>query len=317
MIILFVTLLLVSLLPRPRLSSTPNNFTESIGDQNYSYTPLPLYSFLVIIKLIQPGNATLNIYISSSEPAKAFQHLPEKNTGKYNGPRRYNYNYYGGDQPIYLLPNSSITYIINKLNNNSSPCPTQFFLFDNFTSYYNFKNHRNYTPVASSPCLMGNVTKSPTNLTWIFNITKQGSYYVGLAIDTGIAVTSNVSVIRVHYNITGLVLENPSECSQPLSVDHLSCQITLQCSKFYCDRRKQFLVVKSIGEVEVSYSFLTMGLPIFNMRSKSILFIFNIILTSIIGCFILIIIIACCINKKCQNGSKSKSILSFHNLLHN
>ena len=270
---------------------------------------MPLYSsaYSVTIELIQPESITVNIYISSLEPAKAIQHLPQKSIDKLIGGRRYNYNYYSGDQPIYLLPNSNITYVIDILNNNSSTCPIQLYLFDDVTSYANFKNYQMYTAVASSSCFMESVTKATGRFTWIFSITKQSSYYVGIEIDTGVRVTSNVSAVRVYYNITGLSLESPSECSQPLSAHYLSCQMTLQCSKFYCNREKKYLLLKPTGQVKVSYSFL--GPPIIDGRSKYISFIFSIIIISIsiiIGCSILITIIACCIRKRDKNVFQSK-----------
>ena len=294
--------LFVSLFPHSQHPS--DDFTESVGDQNTdNYALLPLYSsvYLVTIKLLQPESATAKIYISSSEPAKAIQHLPQKSIDKLIGGRRYNYNYYSGDQPIYLLPDSNITYVMDILNNNSPTCPIQLYLFDNFTSYVNFKNYQKYTAVASSPCVIESVTKSTTKFTWTFNITKQGSYYVGIKIDTGVHVTSNVSGVRIYYNITGLSLESPSECSQPLSLDHLSCSMRLHCSKFYCNRQKKYLLIKPTGQVGISYSFL--GPPIIDRRSKYILFIFSIISSSIIiiiGCFFVIIIVALSIIKGCK-----------------
>ena len=305
--VISVIFLLASLLPRHH---PPNDFVESVGDLNTnSYTLLPLYSsaYLVTIQLLKPGNATVNISVSSSEPPKTTQHLPQKNMSQYYGGRRYSYNYYG-DQPIYLMPDSSITYMMSISNiNNSSTCPTQLYLFDNVSSYVNFKNYQNYTSVASSPCHIKNVKKSLTKFTWTFNITKQGSYYVAINIDTGIYVTSNVSVARVYYNITGL--KSPSECSQPLSADHLSCQMALQCSKFYCNREKKYLLVIATGKVEISYSFL--GPPTIDGRSKYILFFFNIalIIIVIIISFILIIIIAYCIAKRYECFQRKCNLL--------
>ena len=292
-----VIFLLASLLPRHQ---PPNDFVESVGDQNtnsYTLLPLPSSVYLVTIRLLQPGNATVNISVSSSEPPKTTQHLPQKNTSQYYGGRRYSYNYYG-EQPIYLLPDSSITYMMSILNNNDSTCPTQLYLFNNVTSFDNFRDYQNYTAVASSPCHIQNVKKSLTKFTWTFNITKEGSYYVAINIDTGIYVTSNVSAARVYYNITGL--KSPSECSQPLSADHQSCQMALQCSKFYCNREKKYLLIKPTGKVKVSYSFL--GPPIIDGRSKYISFVVSII---IIGCsiiIIVIIVIACRIKKERKNA---------------
>ena len=261
------------------------------------------------VRLLQPGNETVNISITSSEPAKTIQHLPQINIDKLPGGRRYNYNYYTkSDHPIYLLPNSYLTYVMSILNNNSSTCPIKLYLFDNATSYANFKNYQKYTAIAYSSCPIENVTKSlTTKFTWTFNITKQGSYYVGIEIDTGVHVTSNVSGIRIYYNITGLSLESPSECSQPLSAHYLSCQMTLQCSKFYCNREKKYLLIEPTGPVGISYSFL--GPPIIDGTSKYISFVFSIISFSviiIIGCSTLITIIACCIKKIYKNVFQSK-----------
>lgn len=288
-----------SLLPCPQ---PPNDFVESVGDQNtngYSQLILNPSAHLVTVRLMQPQNATVNIYVSSLEPAITTQHFPQISKDKLIGRHRYNYNYYGANQSIYLLPNSRIIYMMNISSNKSSTCPTKLYLFDNVTSYLNFKNYGDYMAVAISPCLMEN-TKSLTKVTWIFNITKQGSYYVGIDIDTGIAITSNVSVVRVYYNIMGL--ESPSECSQPLSADHLSCQITL-CSKFFCNRGNKYLLVNPTGKAEVFYSFSG---PIIDELARFILFVIS--LTALIS--MIISIIACCTYSQALRLCKSERNVS-------
>ena len=299
--VISVIFLLASLLPRPQ---PPDDFVESVGDQNtngYSLLLLDSSAYLVTIGLIQPRNVKVNISVTSSEPAKTAQHLPQINLALLAGKSRYNYNYYGGDQPIYLLPDSNIIYMMNIQKNEGSACPSQLYLFDNVTSYVNFKNYQKYTAIASSPCLNDDITKSATKFTWIFNITKQAFYYVGIEIDTEIYVASNVSVVRVYYNITGL--ESPNECSQPLSADHLSCQMTL-CSKFYCNRGNKYLLVNPTGEVKVYYYFSS---PVIDELARFILFIIS--LTGLIST--IISIIACCIYAQgrclrlCKNKNKA------------
>ena len=245
---------IASLLPSILSSKAPPDSLQSIGDESSSSSALISLSSsiaLVSIKLIESQRETATIYLTSSKPTEKAQYLPQVKTPKLPGSSRYNYNYYGADEPIYLLPNSHITYAMNIVINNSSKCPTRLYLFDNFSSYINFKNNksRSIEAVAFSPCLPVN-THSSTNFTWMINVT--GSYYVGIEIDNGVIVDSNVSVYHVYYNVNGL--ERPENCTMPLSAEHPFCQITL-CNQFYCNRNNKYLVVNPTGNIEVSYSF--------------------------------------------------------------
>ena len=243
-----------SLLPSILSSKAPPDSLQSIGDESSTSSALVSLSSsvaLVSIKLIKSQRDTATVYLSSSKPTEKAQYLPSLGIPKLPGPSRYNYNYYGADEPIYLLPNSHLTYVMNIVMNSSSKCPARLYLFDNFSSYSDFKNNksRSIKAVAFSPCLPVN-TRSSTNFTWMINFT--GSYYVGIEIDNGVTVDSNVSIYHVYYNISGL--KSPENCTVPLSSEHPLCQITL-CSKFYCNRNNKYLLVNPTGNIEVSYSF--------------------------------------------------------------
>lgn len=251
---------IATFLPTILLPTPPSNNSESvvIGDKNPDSSSLTILSSNVSsvdITLIRPGSVTADVYLSSYKPVEISKHLPQNRIPVLTGPSRHYYNYYGGDEPIYLLPNSKLIYIINAIVNNNSTCPLRLYLFDNVTSYVNFKNNKSFTEVESSPCLPKSMAQSHMNMNsnFSFNITKRDLYYVAIEIDTGTNVTSYVSVIRVYYNITGL--KRPSECPEYLSADHPSCLITL-CS-FFCYRGDKYLLVNSYGSVEVFYSFST------------------------------------------------------------
>ena len=238
------------------LPHTPSNNSESvvIGDKSPDSSSLETFSSSVssvYITLIKPGSVTADEYLSSYKPIEITKYLSQHKIPALTGPSRHNYNYDGGDEPIYLLPNSKLIYVINATVNNISTCPIRLYLFDNFTFYVNFTNYKSFMEVESSPCLHKSMEHSHMNTNFSFNITKRGAYYVAIEIDTGTNVTSYVSVIRVYYNIAGLT--RPSECGDYLSADRPSCQVTL-CG-FFCYRGDKYLLVNSYGNVEVSFSF--------------------------------------------------------------
>lgn len=280
---------IASLLPSILSSKAPPSSLQSIGDESSSSSALVSLSSpvaLVSIKLLEPQGETATVYLTSSKPTIKSQYLTQVKISKLPGLSRYNYNYYGADEPIYLLPNSHLTYIMNIVINNNSKCPARLYLFDNFSSYINFKSNksRSINAVVLSPCLPVNITQSSTNITWMINVT--GSYYVGIEIDNGITVDSNVSVFHVYYNINGL--KSPDNCKVPLSADHPMCQITL-CSQFYCNRNNKYLLVNPTGNVQVSYFF---SAPRIYGQTRMTFFIISLIIfTVIIGIPLLIVTI--------------------------
>ena len=185
-------------------------------------------------------------------PFERMKHLPRTRIPKLSGPSRYNYNYYGADEPIYLLTKSVLIYELLIFVDIPSDCPARLFLFSNEKSYMNFKNYEPYKATYTS-CLPVHSPNTTFSMTYTLNITQPSLYYVGIEIDDGVSVTSNVSVISIQYNITGL--ESPSECSQPLSDNNPSCKWTL-CSDFICNRPidTTYVFINPTGSVKITYT---------------------------------------------------------------
>ena len=194
--------------------------------------------------------STVFVYISTNVPLMYQSSLPVKRIGGLLGESRYNYNYFGADQPVYLISGSTLTYqlIINIQGNKSISCPCKLFLFDNEVDYMNFKNYNPFTSSDVSSCLM------ESNSTWTFDVTQASSYYIGLEIEKGYEVTSDVSIERAYYDSNGL--QSPNDCSHPLTFNDPSCTVRL-CSIIYCDRITKYLLLVSKNTNEVSYSFVT------------------------------------------------------------
>ena len=230
-----------------------NAFSNEIST-SYLSPLVNLHSSISSIKitLIDPQYVTAVIYETDTMPIERMKHLPRSRIPKLSGPSRYNYNYYGADEPIYLLTKSVMIYELLIFVDIPSDCPARLFLFSNEKNYMSFKNYGPYkaTYTSCSPVHSPNTTFSTT---YTLNVTEPSLYYVGIEIDDGVSVASNVSVISIRYNITGL--ESPSECSQPLSANNPSCKWTL-CSDFICNRpiATSYVFINPTGSVKITYT---------------------------------------------------------------
>ena len=189
------------------------------------------------------------VYLTSTKPNESYDNLPQTTIPELKGKSRYNYNYNGADQPIYLLPNSQIIYIVNVFMTSISTCPARLFLFNDESDYMNFKNYISFQPYARSSCLM-----DPESI-WLFNITEYFPYYVAIEIDDNVSIQSNVSVVRAYYNTTGL--EKPKGCDQALTIDHPYCQVKINNTyNFHCRQSDQYYLLLSPtdnAEIEINY----------------------------------------------------------------
>ena len=205
----------------------------------------------VNITLTNPTDGiTAVVYLTSTKPNESYDHLPETTIPEFEGKSRYNYNYNGADQSIYLLPNSQIIYFVDVSMTSTSRCPARLFLFNDKSDYMNFKNYISFQSYARSSCLM-----DPESF-WLFNITQYFPYYVAIEIDNNVTVQSNVSVVRAYYNTTGL--EKPKDCDQALTIDHPYCQVKINDTyHFHCRQSDQYYLLLSStdnAEIEINYS---------------------------------------------------------------
>ena len=211
---------------------------------------------LFTISLLNPKEELrAYVYTSSTRPllSSKFQ-LEEIIIPFLEGDGRYNYNYYPGDEGIYLNPGSSINYALDVVykgdSNDSSLCPYRLFLFNDFYNYNAFRNREPFKSVDFTPC-----TPLKDELKNVqFSIKADPSkYYVGIEIDTDYLVTSNVSVIATNYNTSQM--SRPSNCDKPLSFISPSCNFTL-CNSFYCDHTSDtYLVVEVTAQADFMYSY--------------------------------------------------------------
>ena len=228
----------------------------------------------VVITLIDPQDETAVIYTATTIPNKQINYLPENTIPELSGPSRYNYNYYSADEPIYLQPQSAIVYDLLIFINTHSNCPARLFLFNNVIEYMNFKNYKPFKGTHTS-CLLRHLMDHTINTIFTLNITEPSLYYVGIEIDDGVSVTSNVSVVSVQYDITGL--ESPGMCSQPLSANNPFCKWTV-CSDFMCNRPTSYVLINPSSSVVITYS--TSNAKIHGSISI-IIFIFSLVLFSV------------------------------------
>ena len=240
---------------------------------------------------------TAVVYLTSTKPNESYDNLPQTTIPELNGKSRYNYNYYGADQPIYLLPNSQIIYIVNVSMTSTSTCPARLFLFNDESDYMNFMNYISIQPYARSSCLM-----DPESI-WLFNITEYFPYCVAIEIDDNVSIQSNVSVVRAYYNTTGL--EKPKGCDQALTIDHPYCQVKINDSyNFHCRQSDQYYLLVSTtdnAEIVINYSVsqITGCMRIGFVSVSGTLTLVVMIITT----FLILLITRCCC-WLCKNGEE-------------
>ena len=228
----------------------PHSSYHQVEDNNVFLVSFDSSVTSINITLSNPTDGIAAVvYLTSTKPNESFDNLPQNTIPELNGKSRYNYNYYGADQPIYLLPNSQIIYIVNVFTTSTSTCPARLFLFSDESDYMNFKNYKLFQPYARSSCLM-----DPESI-WLFNITEYFTYYVAIEIDDNVSAQSNVSVVRAYYNTTGL--EKPKGCDQALTNDHPYCQVKINNTyNFHCRQSDQYYLLVSTtdnAEIEINY----------------------------------------------------------------
>ena len=236
--------------------STQPNTTQLIGDDsinsgdNAFFVSDDISLSSIVISLPDPGTATVKVYGSSEKPTKRRKQLPQITLPELSGPSRYNYNYYGADSAIFLLPGSVLAYNISVRNvSKVLKCPARLYLFNNVNMYMKYKNYKPFYPLKISDCFPTDATAITTF--FFFHITEPSPYYVALDIATNISVVSNVSVSRQYYNITGLKQAN--NCHHTLSSKNRSCEITT-CSSLFCLQPHQYILVVPDTIVNITYS---------------------------------------------------------------
>ena len=221
-----------------------STYITSVGDATGSSSALiKASSSSINITVIDSANITAVVYESCVLPNITDHILPlQQLKVSYNisssGPLEFDYNYLGNNQPLYLLPGSTLTYQHHyNITSTSTNCSAHLNLI-----------HSTGTVLSSSissVCIPSNQTD---NLQ-ILNITTAGLYYVIIEIDSGvnITITSDVSVLQKYYDVSKL--KSPNECSQPLNFHDPSCTIKM-C---YCNTTESYLIVNPTGNVLISF----------------------------------------------------------------
>ncbi|XP_019857274.1 PREDICTED: uncharacterized protein LOC109585589 [Amphimedon queenslandica] len=243
-----------------------------------------IYEVSVTLLSQNADDAIFEVFSSDTKPIKVGDYLPLSHISKLEGLARYNYNYLGGDLPIYLIEPSSITYSFEVIEKNNMCVATDeevaiLYLFDNNVDYNQFRNYGPYHAVKSYP-----IDTTNNYLVAVFNITKADLYYVGIEIKDGYIVESYVSVLQYTYNISGY--NNPSDCNEYLNINDPTCVIET-CNKFYCKKsRNKFIYIRSISEsystVQLQVLYSTTNVSSFTQFWASIAFIILLILFTIL-----------------------------------
>ena len=204
-----------------------NQDTYIILSQSSSHQP-----YMINISLngtMEELGVKVEVNGTSGKPVKAPRSL-STNIPNLSGPNEiYNYNYYGGDEFIYLSSGSYLVYNFTLSGSITSSCPAKLYAFNDLDSYNRFRNNFSFTASSSSPCLFVNSINS-----WKMkgnDVTSQ--FYVGLKIFDNILLESNISGIQYYYNTTGLSSYNFCH----LSDSKREC-IIKRCNYFLCSGTK-------------------------------------------------------------------------------
>ena len=286
-LLVFTVLLLIgynSYLWTTELKSQQYNLNVTIGDASESES----FTFLLKINstissatltALKPGlELKADIYQRTSKPPEYIEFL-NKSIPELTGKSQYNYNYLEGDQPVYLTPGSSLLYDVSISSNSGSTCPVRLYLFNSQITYDSFLNEPATTidSIDRSPCLF------PDNGTWSFNITDSSTYYVGIAIDTGVSVLGNVTVERVQYNTTGLQFNIQLTSTNP-SHTITTCS---SGSSFLCDGIDDAYLIVSVNKE----SLVDFQLKTFQVYGTQKMVLFSLMLFLVVLLLILVIAI--------------------------
>ena len=217
--------------------SSPAQILLNSSIQEVSFTLLP-----------QDYYAEVEVLKSDSDPIMENETLPLESIPALEGPSRYNYNYLGGDLPMYLLKGSSLIYSVHvdasgKVREGETSAI--LYLFDNAYDYNFFRNYDPYDTVQSFEI-------DDRSQKVIFDATRSALYYVAIEIEDGFIIESNVTALKYVYNTSGY--SSPSDCSEYLNINKPTCTIKI-CSKLYCSPRNIYFyfVSSSYTSVLVNY----------------------------------------------------------------
>ena len=282
------------------LKSQEYNYNTTTGDtgRSVSFTLLhQLNSTIssVTVSLINPvSNLIADIYLSSIKPPEYIENLSTI-IPILQGKSRFNYNFNGGDEPIYLTAGSLLIYNVSvKQDIINATCPARLYLFKNFTNYHNFRKPPSTNPkinyAAISPCLQ------PSNDIWNITINDSSTYYVGIDIDTGTSVTSNVMVNRVNYNTSGLQRSTQLTSSNPTDTI-TTCE---NGNRFLCTRNNDQYLIVSINDYSI-INFQLKTSQVYGAEKKAF---FSMIFVMTLPILILVIIIVILYCKKCRTRTR-------------
>ena len=267
---------------------------RNLSNSGYAYIGDSLLNTSGIIK-VNSSTETVNInvtfdtkvdavYHTSTKPPIITNYLPEKEmiaNESYS-----DYNYLGMGEPIYLLPGSKIIYItkvtIAKANNSSTNI-TCIILFHNLIRFTDFIGDGAHSEPNRHCFIAANTTAV---LSWSFNITEESQYYVGITVEEGVTVTSNVSIIRTYYDLSQLTQEHTC-------IDSLSCDITT-CSSVICD--ESYIIIETKNSTYVSYTA--------ERRRLSTLFTLSMMVLITMAYYVILIICICTMQRRKMKNSE-------------
>ena len=223
--------------------------------------------------------STIVIYATYNEPMMSTELLLPKTLDRqaglddnvYTYIENYMYfgsNYIGTDKPIYLLPGSVLLYNVSIFSADTSLFiqleQLCIYVFSNSDSYFNFKLGSIFESSYKYVC--HTLLETITDYFSSFDITDEGTYYVGIVVQKDFNISSTVSVLRVQYNTTELAPVHV--CTGASLNSNEGCSI-MTCDSFMCTRNTYILLQPS-DSVMVYYN--TTGVHLYDTTMVSFFF---------------------------------------------
>lgn len=228
------------------LAITPQPYSSQlfIGDVLINTSSVITVSSSISVVDVTFDVPVSRLYIAKTNPPILFDYLSEIEiiTNEYG---IQDYNYLGKSDPIYLLAGSKIIYdmyIETDRVYDSSLKVACFFLFDNPTNFANYILFGRKHEVKKTKCF----TMNTTTTNWSFDITYESQYYVGVSVEKGVTVASNLSIIRCYYDLSQITLE-------ALCFDSMSCTIRT-CNGFCNKKSESYIIIETSHSTNMSYT---------------------------------------------------------------
>ena len=175
------------------------------------------YNQVEVTHINTTSNITLFCGLCDDLPT-ANRPLPPKKVsfGKANTKSWFSFNYYDGDNPVYIAPGVNGSFISFSVSAEATAgshhgflsCGVQLFNFANFTTYNDFLNNEftDHLTQQDAQCIPVGPPGSPLTSSVTFYLDEPGFYWQAIIVNSSVLMNTTVSGIVSFYNTSSLGL---------------------------------------------------------------------------------------------------------------